>query len=370
MRLIGTLSTADEVERLSFHLQQKGIETHTDLAIDAVGQPVYQIWVLEEDKIREAVADFALFRSAPVNFSSPPREPVEEVQPPVQKAKTPVTIFFLALSFAIFFLNAVEELPLREENLASLFLTTPIQELLFYDLPSPLIQLENFVEEHALVPGEKIENLAPAMQAKLTALASAPYFRGLFDWLILKFKGKDTAAAEGPLFLKIRQGEVWRLFSPCVLHAQFLHILFNMIWLWILGRPIEQRIGMKKTLALTFMTGIGSNTFQYLAGGPLFLGYSGVIMGLAGFIWSRERHFPWEGYSVQKGLFLFLLLFVLAIFLLSLSSFFFEMWTELSFAPNIANTAHIAGGAIGLLLGRWSWFSWHPRPEASRLYVK
>ena len=91
--------------------------------------------------------------------------------------------------------------------------------------------------------------------------------------------------------------------------------------------------------------------------GPLFLGYSGVVMGLAGFIWMRERVAPWEGYPLNRATVLFLLLFIGAIFALQVVSFLIQIFSNLNFAPNIANTAHIAGGVIGALLARSSFFA-------------
>jgi GlpG protein len=130
-----------------------------------------------------------------------------------------------------------------------------------------------------------------------------------------------------------------------------------MIWLWVLGRPIEQRIGAGRTLLLTFAAAIASNVVQYLMSGPLFLGYSGVVMGLAGFIWMRERIAPWEGYPVQKGTMLFLGFFILAMFVLQSLSFFVQIFSDLPFILSIANTAHIAGAIVGMLLGRLSLFA-------------
>jgi GlpG protein len=130
-----------------------------------------------------------------------------------------------------------------------------------------------------------------------------------------------------------------------------------MIWLWVLGRPIEQRIGIAKTGLLTVIAGVSSNTIQYLVSGPFFIGYSGVIMALAGFIWMRERVAPWEGYPLNRTTILFLLLFIGSMFLLTFASFFFQLFTSVAFAPNIANTAHIAGALVGAFLGRFSFFA-------------
>src|SRR5690606_11843400 len=158
-----------------------------------------------------------------------------------------------------------------------------------------------------------------------------------------KIKKEDSSQGEGALFARIRQGEIWRLISPVVLHSDLLHILFNMLWLWYLGRPIEHRIGPMRTLLLSLCVGVGSNTIQYLMTGPFFIGYSGIITGLAGFIWMRERKAPWEGYPLNKSTIFFLLFFIGAIFLLQVVSFCLQIFSSIKFAPSIANTAHITG---------------------------
>ena len=81
-------------------------------------------------------------------------------------------------------------------------------------------------------------------------------------------------------------------------------------------------------------------------------------MGLAGFIWSRGKIAPWEGYPIQKSTLLFLVLFVLAMFGLQFTSFILHLFSDVNFSPNIANAAHITGAVLGALLGRLSLFSW------------
>jgi murein DD-endopeptidase MepM/ murein hydrolase activator NlpD len=47
---------------------------------------------------------------------------------------------------------------------------------------------------------------------------------------------------------KISQGQVWRLFTPCLMHRDFLHILFNMVWVWLLAKQVEERMRKFKML--------------------------------------------------------------------------------------------------------------------------
>lgn len=59
------------------------------------------------------------------------------------------------------------------------------------------------------------------------------------------------------------------------LHAGFFHILFNMIWLYWMGRLLVEYIGAKKFSAIYFLGGI--------AGGLAFVLLSNLTSGLGGF---------------------------------------------------------------------------------------
>lgn len=343
MRLIGAIVTETQAHRFCAYLARQGIESRCEGLLDAeTGQFIYQVWVADEDRLPEAKESLSRFEADPMEsrFDHPvvQMQPEEEVS--LSRATAfkrrlafPITTFFLTLCCSIFLINLMQEIESRKEGSSLLF--TPIQRLFLYDFP-PVIE-----------EGSSIETVE-----------RASYWHGLYDWILLKAKDQDTRVAEGPLFMKIRQGEGWRLFSPCVLHLNLLHILFNMIWLWVLGRPIEQRIGSGRTLLMALVIGILSNTAQYVMSGPFFLGYSGIVMGQAGFIWMREKIAPWEGYPLQRSTILFLIIFILAMLGLQLLSFFVQVFSELPFILNIANTAHLIGGLVGAWLGRFRYFAW------------
>lgn len=373
MRLIGTLFTETSAKRIGAYLKQKGIENNCEPSLDAAtGQISYQLWIIDEDRMREAAEDLERFQKEPTHaeFDAPVALRIDEEERPIEEGQeeesrsrsfstrtAPLTLFLIFSCIVVFLLNAVQEFPMQKTEPSNIYLMTPIQEALLFDLPPAVQAFEEAIEKRAVLPDKNKKDSAPAIEAELRELAKVPYWRGLYDLVLLKAQGKDVSSLKGPLFSRIRQGEVWRLFSPCILHSDLLHILFNMIWLWVLGRPIEQRIGLSKTACLTLISGIGSNVIQYLMSGPFFIGYSGVIMALAGFIWMRERRAPWEGYPLNRTTILFLLLFIGAMFLLTFASFFFQLTTSVAFAPNIANTAHIAGAFIGIFLGKFSFFS-------------
>lgn len=375
MRNIGTLQSENNAQRLVSYLKRKGIHNTCEIAFEpASGHMSYQIWVHEEDRLEEAKKVFETFIQSPLHpeYDLPRVEEVPKEEPsssdvesepeeetPSRRRGAFFTHLILALCTLVFFLNGFQEIPLLEEGAAEEgFSMTPIQAELLYDLPPFFEHLYQIIQKHKIAPNQQIEKLSSEAKMDLAAIPHTPYWRGIYDWLLLKIKTGQPEEAEGPLFIKLRQGEFWRLFSPCFLHANFLHILFNMLWVWILSRPIEERLGFFKLFLLSSIVAVSSNTLQYLVGGPFFIGYSGVVMGLAGFIWSREKLAPWEGYPVQKSTFLFLTFFILAMFGLQFSSFILQLFTSIQFSPNIANTAHIGGALVGALLGRTSFFAW------------
>jgi GlpG protein len=261
----------------------------------------------------------------------------------------------------IYLISSMQEIPLAEKGIPrDAFVPTQVQMSMLYDIPAVVEDLEQTVENYNPPVAKQPPPLPAEIKTKIAAVNTTPYWRGLSDVLFLKYKGGDTSFAMGPLFTKIKEGEIWRLFSPVFLHGPIFHILFNMIWLWVLGKQIEQRVGAFRYLLLTLLVGVFANTVQYITSGPFFLGYSGVITGLAGFIWSRKSVAPWEGYPLPGAMILFLVVFIGAMAALQVISLGVALFTTLSFNMNIANSAHIAGALLGALIGRLNFFEARP----------
>src|SRR5437764_1092788 len=93
-----------------------------------------------------------------------------------------------------------------------------------------------------------------------------------------------------PLFetAMIRRGELWRLLTSIFPHADILHLAFNVYWLWVFGRLVEQVYGHLKTalLIVLFAVGSGSLEFAFARGG---VGLSGVGYGFFGLLWILSR---------------------------------------------------------------------------------
>jgi GlpG protein len=111
----------------------------------------------------------------------------------------------------------------------------------------------------------------------------------------------------------IKQGQLWRMVTPIFLHADFLHLLFNMWWLHALGVQLEVRLGTVRFGGLVLALALASNWAQFLIGqSPLFMGMSGVVYGLFGYLWAKLKLDPRAAYHLGEGT-VFIMLAVLAL---------------------------------------------------------
>lgn len=142
-----------------------------------------------------------------------------------------------------------------------------------------------------------------------------------------------------PGLLEIRHGEVWRLFTPALIHFGFMHLLFNMMWIFTLGSLIEDRLSSARLALLVVVIAVASNLAQYLMDGrPTFGGMSGVVYGLFGYVWIRGKFDPASGLFVsQQDVVMMLVWFAVC----------FTGWV----GP-IANTVHATGLGLGVA---WGW---------------
>ena len=383
MRLIGTFATEKEAYQFYSFLLKEGVQNIYELGTEeGTGLKQYRIWIYDENDLETAQKWLEKYKENTNNpdFQAPP-PPVVIVPPTPAYAEISekedqkwqsipsarfkmrrfsfvLTRFVIIMCGILFVWNGRQESKLLETKgaVAEEIAMTPLQEELFFDDPAAYKYIAELLNTVPIQEVKELKDLPPEAVALLKKSEEAPSWRGLYSFLqIAKTQGWAVATAT-PLFEKISQGELWRLFTPCLLHRDFLHILFNMVWVWILLKQLESRMSRWKICALILILGVVSNVAQYLMSGPYFLGFSGVIVGLAGFIWVRQRRAPWEGYTVQKSTLLFLLFFVLAMFLIEVLTFLLQVFSIIQIAPNIANTAHIVGGLVGLLLGKLSFF--------------
>ncbi|MCP5334377.1 MAG: rhomboid family intramembrane serine protease [Oceanospirillaceae bacterium] len=131
-----------------------------------------------------------------------------------------------------------------------------------------------------------------------------------------------------------------RLFTPTFMHFGLEHLVFNLISLWFLGNKLEAYLGRTTYILFILLVAAFSNIAQLWVSGPLFGGFSGVVYGLLGAC-GFYQFYVHANLNVPKGF------YILAIIWLLLGVF--DVFAMLGMAQ-MANTAHIAGLAAGLLL--------------------
>ncbi|MBD5772113.1 rhomboid family intramembrane serine protease [Marinomonas colpomeniae] len=151
-----------------------------------------------------------------------------------------------------------------------------------------------------------------------------------------------------PLSELMTKGEYWRFFSPALLHFSVMHIVFNVLWVWDVGRRLERIVGSSLWLLGVSLIAIVSNVLQFeITGNPLFGGLSGVVYGLIGFAWLMpilNRQWPT---IIRKPLMIFFMVWLVV---------GYTPLTEMIGLGSIANTAHTIGLASGLVLSLVYWF--------------
>lgn len=363
MRLIGEFKDEKAALALQAFLKQEGVETLCDLG------PSYRLWVIEEDDFDKAAAIYSQWQKDPTDhrfqFTPKALPPTPEPHWKVRIEKTQqvssfsITNLLILLCAFLYLMSSFQAMRMEESyGPAAIELgLTPVQQKLLFDYPQYLKNYAEFLQDYPIKKIEDIKELSPEGQACFKKLETAPAWKGFSDLIMQRSWNSYNRLPKGTLFHDIRQGEIWRLITPVLLHGGFLHILFNMAWLWMLGKQIEERLGKFRYLILSIVVGIIGNIAQYLISGPVFLGYSGIVVGMVGFIWMRQRIAPWEGYPLQRSVVVFITLFVVAMFAIELVSMGLEFFHITNLSLGIANTAHIIGGVAGMLLARFPFFS-------------
>jgi GlpG protein len=135
---------------------------------------------------------------------------------------------------------------------------------------------------------------------------------------------------------EVISGEIWRLFTPALLHGNWLHLILNMWWLLDLGSMVEARESSRKLFALVLIVGVLSNLTQWFFVGPNFVGMSGVVYGLLGYIWMRGKFDPSSGLFLHPQTVMVMMIW------------FFACWFVI---PGVANHAHTGGLVVGMAWG-------------------
>ncbi len=359
MRVICTIPAGEEAKGFSSFLRSKGIPNECEEVSLHGKEPFYRIWVIDEDQVDEAQNLFHTFKQSPQEIEAEPIE-IEESPTMARRAPPPFGILsklIIVTTILIFLWSAFHKgisMPPKIPGIVEAPVLKSIMKDLVFDYPKYFELRDELI---TIWPAKEKEPSAEAL-VMVEKIKATPYWMGIYDRFIRHVRDPSFPLSySGPMFEKISQGEVWRLFTPALLHYDLLHIFFNLLWFVLLGNQIETRVGKWRFSLLILTSAIASNVSQYLMSGSFFMGLSGVVVALAAFIWARQQVAPWEGYLLQRVTLIFLGIFIFGIFGLQVVFFFLQVFSKVDLTVQIANTAHLVGGVVGYLFGRMKFFA-------------
>ncbi|QDT55334.1 Rhomboid protease GlpG [Caulifigura coniformis] len=286
MRRLGLLTSKAAADQFAHHLESLGLEARRDQT--AAGT---EFWLYDEDRVEEIRKVLERYeRGEFVPIDIPPPAPTPEVAAP--RTTTPTA-------------------PRRPSRLAT-FSPEPWTVLICV-LSIAATLLTGFFH-------------VPTQFSR--ALAIIP--------LNVSAEGASWSPADDNPLLWVSRGEVWRLFTPALIHGHILHIIFNLQWFYVCASVVERIRGTWRLAGLTILSAGASNLAQYAWAGPMFCGLSGVGYALYGYVWMKSLLQPETRFHVPRSLHIM-----------------FWVWTLICFSGllPIANGAHATGLAVGILYG-------------------
>jgi GlpG protein len=303
MRQIGTLSSQTDAARFAAYLTTEGVSAHTE----EDGQE-WIVWVHDENQVVQARDAYAEYKQNPegeayqgvvVQAEQMLREKAKQRESAAKNVvqmqgrwkkvggtrRQPLITTLIVISVIVFLAT----------NLGKNWEGTPARTLLFIDAVGAQARGDHYLQDR------------------------------LFE---------------------VRRGELWRILTPIFIHGGMMHIAFNMIMLYQLGNPIEERRGTWNLGWMVVFIGATSTLAQCLApaawgGGPLMGGMSGVVYGLLGYSWMKTRFQPELGIFVPQSTVTFLIV-VMFVFMTPIAK---------NFGFNVANWAHGVGLLAGMAVG-------------------
>ncbi len=134
----------------------------------------------------------------------------------------------------------------------------------------------------------------------------------------------------------LQYGEYYRLFTSMFMHADFVHLLCNLLALVIFGGRVEKYMGSLNLLFIFFIGGLTGNVLTIMFSNAVSVGASGGIFALIGALYTLTKKFNKSVDGLSSHLFFMYILINVGLGFL---------------IPNINNLAHIGGLIFGLIAG-------------------
>jgi len=172
-------------------------------------------------------------------------------------------------------------------------------------------------------------------------------------------------------FRVVRELQVWRLATYMFLHdpSGLIHILFNMLALWMFGTELERVWGTRYFLKFYFVTGVGAAIMTVLLSLlPFSMSntlYTSNVIGASGAIYGLLLAFAL--YFPDRPILLYFLFPIPAryfVMIMGAMAFYFSLGQT----SGVANATHLAGLLVGYLYLKSA--RMHPLAELKYRYLK
>lgn len=343
MRQLGKLKDGDTAQRIVAHLVQRRIEVRLELNEDD-GDHHWTVWILSEDDLPDANALWETYHNAP--------EKLPEL--------TPVLIQESSSE-----LQSESETGTATNHTDQSLVTTGPSERDSSDDPTHSVDVDD-ITTTLKTPSIKLGPVfVTAVFVVLSILLSLISHFGSprgskadpaqstleqRTFQSLSLVSPELYSNNQDAFASLKRGEVWRLITSAFLHADPLHLVFNVIWLFFFGSVIERIDGSINLLKIILSSHVFGTLIQVslpvtsglplsVQGNPFSMGISGAVYGMFGYLWLRP-HFTSE-YPV---------------FLVRSNLLLMMGWLVICFTPfaeTVPNGSQMGGLIVGIALA-WS----------------
>jgi membrane associated rhomboid family serine protease len=170
------------------------------------------------------------------------------------------------------------------------------------------------------------------------------------DWAFIPARFSDEPGADAVT-----------IFTAMFMHGGWMHLIGNMLFLWIFGDNVEDRIGHVKFLIFYFLAGLAATFAQYYVSSNSVIPNVGASGAIAGVLGAYLLMFPQSRVNVLLGRQIVAMpaFAVLGLWILFQIISGFAMSDQRADVGGIAYMAHIGGFVAGLAMalltrGWWS----------------
>ncbi|MCH2046430.1 MAG: rhomboid family intramembrane serine protease [Saprospiraceae bacterium] len=139
----------------------------------------------------------------------------------------------------------------------------------------------------------------------------------------------------------------FQFFTYMFLHSGFMHLFFNMLWLYFMGSKLEYFMGSKNFITLYIAAGIGAAILHWAVNDYIFHNPHWVLLGasgaVAGIMMGAALYFP------NDEVIIFPIPIPIKILYLVIFYTVYELYKGLNVQDGVAHFAHLGGLLFGYL---------------------